>query len=355
MLLVAALLGGCSGPAVAPITVRYVGPVGLQAVRPETVELVRGKEVRSHTAIAELEVVPDGSTYEVLVERLRQRAASLGADAICDVHSVFDVGSGQVSSDPRTTPETPEDTLIDAAKAGFSVFLNRPSWIAVRGTAIRLDDIHRGENAKSASAPSTAPSTARDVLHGDPPETRPDKPQEKPRSKNLTMEDPAKRSIRHVFARFARGCGLRRWIPIPTLFLAACASMYPVEIETLSATTAPARDPRLVDVLHSMPTRPFVEVARLATSSMNYDSPAAAVSKLRYAAAELGADALIIEAEGTRAAAPTYPGTSNTDADFGFGPAVPGRPNVGIQRDPIARGTAIRWTGPRVGARASDH
>jgi hypothetical protein len=180
MLLAAALLGGCSGPAVAPITVRYVGPVGLQAVRPETVELVRGKEVRSHTAIAELEVVPDGSTYEVLVERLRQRAASLGADAICDVHSVFDVGSGQVSSDPRTTPETPEDTLIDAAKAGFSVFLNRPSWIAVRGTAIRLDDIHRGENAKSASAPSTAPSTARDVLHGDPPETRPDKPQEKP-------------------------------------------------------------------------------------------------------------------------------------------------------------------------------
>jgi hypothetical protein len=123
--------------------------------------------------------------------------------------------------------------------------------------------------------------------------------------------------------------------------------MYPVEIETLSATTAPARDPRLVDVLHSMPTRPFVEVARLATSSMNYDSPAAAVSKLRYAAAELGADALIIEAEGTRAAAPTYPGTSNTDADFGFGPAVPGAPQMlEYNATQFARGTAIRWTGP---------
>lgn len=126
---------------------------------------------------------------------------------------------------------------------------------------------------------------------------------------------------------------------------AGCSSMaYPVSTQTLSAPPSHPRDPEIVEVLTEIPDdRPFVQVARLSTESVNYDSTGHALERLRRSAAELGADAIVVEARGTSAVIPRR-AFETTDADFGFGSAVQGPPTP---RDYVpsqfARVLAIRW------------
>jgi hypothetical protein len=126
----------------------------------------------------------------------------------------------------------------------------------------------------------------------------------------------------------------------------ACSTLYPVQIETLGAGPASPRKPQFVEIFEGKPDRNYVEVARLTTESMNYDSPGHAVDRLRTVAAEYGADAIIVTARGTRSGTPRYPGPS-TDADFGFAHAVQGNPyETGYSSACYARAVAIRWTEP---------
>lgn len=134
-----AIAAACGAPQVSPIRVRYLGPAGLPPVDPGSVELVRGRAQEPFVPIAELEVAPDGSSFEALVDRLRGRAAALGADAIHDVRSLYEVGSGQVYQSTNDIGPRYEDLIVEAAKAGFSLLLSRPHWIGVRATAIRFD------------------------------------------------------------------------------------------------------------------------------------------------------------------------------------------------------------------------
>lgn len=137
----------------------------------------------------------------------------------------------------------------------------------------------------------------------------------------------------------------RRAHAAAALALSACSTVYPVSIERLEGGPAEPHSSDHVEVLWDSPSRPFVEVARLGTQSVNYDSPSHALSRLRSAAAELGADALLVEGIGIRPAGVRSVGSH--DPDFGFVPPVSGPPSqLSYASEPYARGVALRWTGP---------
>jgi hypothetical protein len=146
-----------------------------------------------------------------------------------------------------------------------------------------------------------------------------------------------------------RGAGARRLAGLPAIVLAAaaCSALYPVRIERLGALAGEPRDAAHVEVLPAVPQREFVEIARLATESANYDSPGHAVERLRTVAGELGADAIVVHDRGIRAASASI-AAPVTARDFGFRP----EPVAGGGGAPIASfawATAIRWTGPDPG------
>lgn len=127
---------------------------------------------------------------------------------------------------------------------------------------------------------------------------------------------------------------------------AACSYVYPVRIERRGAT-APARPAAHVEVLGEVPSRPFLEIARLTTESVSYDSPSHAVERLRSIAAEKGADAIIVERRGSRVAASGSVGLGHA-IDFGYAPTSgdPVLAGGGGTVSSFARATAIRWTTP---------
>ncbi|HKE00531.1 MAG TPA: hypothetical protein VKE69_05940 [Planctomycetota bacterium] len=140
----------------------------------------------------------------------------------------------------------------------------------------------------------------------------------------------------------------RSIVPLVLLGLAACSVLYPVRVENTGAPPAPPRPIEHVEVLAETPSRPFVEIARLATDSVNYDDPSHAVERLRRIAAEKGADAIIVERRGSRLASVGNSAIS-TAIDFGTAPTS-GDPSVygasGGTVSSFARVVAIRWITP---------
>lgn len=137
-------------------------------------------------------------------------------------------------------------------------------------------------------------------------------------------------------------------IAAPILIIAstACSSFYPVRIQKFGAAAANARPADQVEVYHSEPSRPFIQIGRLTTESVNYDNPGHAVARLRAVAGEQGADAIIIERRGVRAAGASSVGS--VDRDFGFGPPIGGPSQSvsgGYSNASYAEAIAIRWTG----------
>ncbi|MBL8695304.1 MAG: hypothetical protein JNJ88_14515 [Planctomycetes bacterium] len=135
-------VGCASGPQVSPVTARFLGPVGSTPVPAEAVEVIPKIDRREREPIAELEAKTDGSSFDALVARLRERSGRLGADALVDVRPIYDVGTGgsaASSDDPNG------EVGGEAAKAGLTILLNRPKWVAVRGTAVRFPARHSHE------------------------------------------------------------------------------------------------------------------------------------------------------------------------------------------------------------------
>ncbi|MFN0206003.1 MAG: hypothetical protein ACKVS6_06780 [Planctomycetota bacterium] len=136
----------CSaGPSVRPVSIRYVGAAGATPVSAAAVEVVKGKELRPHDRVAELSIPTDGSSFEALVQRLREKAGALGADAVTEVISVYDTPSGLSSTSSNT--DLSQDAAREAAKVGLTLLVNRPKWVAVRGVAVRLHSRHQSERS----------------------------------------------------------------------------------------------------------------------------------------------------------------------------------------------------------------
>lgn len=148
-----AMAGCSSGPAVTPVSVRYYGPSGFEPLSPAAVEVRKEIETRPHEVIADLSVPTDGdTTYESLVQRLRERAAALGADAITHVTTVYETPAGGPSTNSSNT-NLPEDAGREAAATGLSLLLHRPKWVAVRGIAVRLKERHTNERSFNVHDP----------------------------------------------------------------------------------------------------------------------------------------------------------------------------------------------------------
>lgn len=145
----------------------------------------------------------------------------------------------------------------------------------------------------------------------------------------------------------SQACTRRAVLTIGLAFLvtfASCSAIYPVNIQKLGGHHEPNTS-QTVEVLYEAPERSYIEIARLSTESINYDNPGHAVARLRTVAAEYGADAVIIEKRGTRAAH-SFGTVGRVDGDFGFGPPVggPGSPaGGGYNSASFAKATAIRW------------
>ncbi|MFN0206004.1 MAG: hypothetical protein ACKVS6_06785 [Planctomycetota bacterium] len=134
------------------------------------------------------------------------------------------------------------------------------------------------------------------------------------------------------------------YLNLVVVFLGSCSTIYPVQIQRFGSAHEPNHS-EVVEVLYETPERPFIEIARLSTESMNYDNPGHAVARLRGVAADCGADALIIEKRGTRQAS-SLGNVGRVDGDFGFGPPVGGPvtpASGGYNSASFAKATAIRW------------
>jgi hypothetical protein len=176
----------CGGPTISTIRVRFVGTAGLEPVPAEMVQIVRGPEVRPHRVIAELEVPTDGSTFEILSERLRRRAGDLGCDVICDLRSVFDVGTSEMPQTPGPPRPDRVDMMKDATALGVGLLLRSPTWVSVRATAVLLDsgpmDAAASRMPGIGESSGVAPHEVHDVVRAptrppSPPESKPvDKP-----------------------------------------------------------------------------------------------------------------------------------------------------------------------------------
>lgn len=128
----------------------------------------------------------------------------------------------------------------------------------------------------------------------------------------------------------------------------SCSALYPVRIQQTGAVGTPTRSADQIEVFQSDPARPYVEVARLSTESVNYDNPGHAVARLRTVAAEQGADAIILQKRGVRAAT-SAASIGSVDRDFGFGPPIGGPSQIaqaGYSPASFAEAIAIRWLGP---------
>ncbi|MBL8994462.1 MAG: hypothetical protein JNM63_14050 [Spirochaetia bacterium] len=161
----AAGIGACSSdPVVAPISVRFSDPAAFDAVSPSAVEVKKVPEHRPHTVIAELSIPTEqGASFESLVQRLRERAASLGADAIVEVNSVYDVPAGGPSASSSNT-DLSGDAAREAAKSGLSILLHRPRWVSVRAIAIRLLEKHKNDGSYARTeASDSRPSPPQDA------------------------------------------------------------------------------------------------------------------------------------------------------------------------------------------------
>lgn len=163
ILLIGQIAAACStGPSVRPVAVRYVGAAGSVPVSAGAVEVVKGQERRPHDRIAELSIPTDGSSFEVLVQRLREKAGALGADAVSEVISVYDTPSGLSPTSSNT--DLSQDASREAAKVGFTLLVNRPKWVAVRGVAVRLHSRHEGEKSFTVhSGTDSRPSPQQDA------------------------------------------------------------------------------------------------------------------------------------------------------------------------------------------------
>jgi len=126
------------------------------------------------------------------------------------------------------------------------------------------------------------------------------------------------------------------------LFVASCATLYPVDVKHVSPSTFEERDPVHVEILEREPDRSYFELATLSTQSQNYDSPAHAITRLRQVAASLGADALLIDCQGARAVATPLTAFA-LERDFGFATASPSQKGAATLSQCYARAVAIRW------------
>jgi hypothetical protein len=136
---------------------------------------------------------------------------------------------------------------------------------------------------------------------------------------------------------------------LPAIFISiifgSCSALYPVQVQKIAGADGPARNTEDIELLRDPPSRAYMEIARLSTESINYDNPGHAVARLRTVAADLGADALILEKRGVRQAAGAG-SAGRVDGDFGFGPPMggPAEPPPGVYHlASYASGTAIRW------------
>jgi hypothetical protein len=160
------VLAACaSEPAVRSVATRYVGASGFQPVSPASVEVVKGPELRPHEAIAELELPADGSSFDVMVQRLRERAAALGADAIVDVNSIYDTPGGLTPTSSNT--DLSGDASKEAAKVGVALLIKRPKFVSVRAVAVRLQARHADERSYTVHDKSDSrPSPTQDAHRG---------------------------------------------------------------------------------------------------------------------------------------------------------------------------------------------
>lgn len=132
------LAAACASRAkVAPIHVRYLGPATFEPVPTSLVAVVRGPETRPHEKVAQLEVGDDGTSYGELVERLRQRAGRVGANAIVEVAPIYDDPGLTI---PDASSDLAENTTTEAASAGVSILFRRPVFKGVRAVAVRRVD-----------------------------------------------------------------------------------------------------------------------------------------------------------------------------------------------------------------------
>jgi hypothetical protein len=131
----------------------------------------------------------------------------------------------------------------------------------------------------------------------------------------------------------------RAAVLLALLALSACSALYPVQVVRTGEPSGPPRPAQHVEVLFEAPQRKFLEIARLTTDSINYDSPGHAVARLREVAGELGADAILVEDRGTLVASAAAHSAQADERAFGFGP--PPSPSMGVA--PYAKAVAIRW------------
>jgi len=175
-----ALVAPCCGgtPRVAPIQVRYQGPSQLPPVSPALVEVVRGPESRPYLAVAKLEIEDDGTTFEDLVHRLRERAGSIGANAIVEVAPMYDSPGPALpqtsSNDALNTGEANRDVMGVSA----SLLLRRPKFVGVKAMAVRIGDLDASLASDAPSAVSKPDRGAAPPPVPEAPATRP--PEEKP-------------------------------------------------------------------------------------------------------------------------------------------------------------------------------
>lgn len=176
------LLTSCAaGPAVTSISVKYTGSNGFTPVSAATVEVKKERETRPYEQIAVLSVpTDDGSSFETLVQRLRERAASIGADAIVEVDAIYESSGGPPAATSSNT-NLPDDAGREAAATGLTLLIHRPKWVSVRGIAIRLKERHLGERSFLVHDPSdNRPSPVQDAQRVGVPKPTPAGPSEQP-------------------------------------------------------------------------------------------------------------------------------------------------------------------------------
>ncbi|MBI3819757.1 MAG: hypothetical protein HY286_13760 [Planctomycetes bacterium] len=114
------------------------------------------------------------------MQRLRERAALLGADELAEVIAVYDIpttGTAVTSSNTGL----PSQAGLEAASTGFSLLIHHPKWVSVRGIALRLHEKHLADRSFSVHDPTDSrPSPLQDAHRVGAPPTPPCGPAEKP-------------------------------------------------------------------------------------------------------------------------------------------------------------------------------
>lgn len=118
------------------------------------------------------------------------------------------------------------------------------------------------------------------------------------------------------------------------LGLAGCAAGPQVQVNALSSTHfAPSS---LVEVLHTIPDRPYTAIARIHAEAPTGTPSAQVIAVIEKHAADLGADAIILHNE-----------SRSSPAQVQFNPSGGNYQNLPPQVTPIYTGEAIRWLSSR--------